>query len=55
MFCVCESYDRSVLTFNLHYVKVYYIRQEDEKNNNKLNKSHKFPKTKIKMGFGEVI
>ena len=25
-----------------------------KKNNNKLNKNNKFPKTKIKMGFGEV-
>ena len=26
-----------------------------KKYNNKLNKNHKFPKTKIKTGFGEVI
>jgi len=26
-----------------------------KKNNNKLHKNHKFPKTKIKMGFEEVI
>jgi hypothetical protein len=26
-----------------------------KKNNNLLKKNHKFPKTKIKVGFGEVI
>lgn len=26
-----------------------------KKSNNKLNKHHKFPKTKFKTGFGEVI
>jgi hypothetical protein len=26
-----------------------------KKNNNKLNDNHKFPKIKMKMGFGEVI
>jgi hypothetical protein len=30
MLCVCESYDKSVLIFNLQYVKVDYIWYEDE-------------------------